>query len=157
MFGDQTGGLAAQKGKHEVAAYDRIPSTLPDRVAPGSVLSDRMIAMRDGTHLATDVYLPEGDGPFPVVLTRMPYGKTEPYCFMPVIADHWVRQGLRRRGSGRTRQVGFRRGSSSPTLRPTRCPMPMTRSNGSQDNHGRMAVSACGVKVTSDLRVTPAR
>lgn len=32
--------------------------------------------MRDGVHLATDVYLPEGEGPFPVLLERTPYGKT---------------------------------------------------------------------------------
>lgn len=36
-----------------------------------------MIAMRDGTRLATDVYLPEAQGPFPVVLTRTPYGRVK--------------------------------------------------------------------------------
>ena len=35
------------------------------------------IAMRDGTLLATDLYLPQGDGPFPVVLTRTPYGRVK--------------------------------------------------------------------------------
>ncbi len=35
-----------------------------------------MVKMRDGVHLATDVYLPAGDGPFPVLLERTPYGKT---------------------------------------------------------------------------------
>jgi predicted acyl esterase len=35
------------------------------------------IAMRDGTLLATDLYLPRGDGPFPVVLTRTPYGRVK--------------------------------------------------------------------------------
>ncbi len=34
-----------------------------------------MVAMRDGVKLATDVYLPEGDGPWPVVLLRTPYNK----------------------------------------------------------------------------------
>jgi putative CocE/NonD family hydrolase len=36
-----------------------------------------MVPMRDGVELATDVYLPtaHGPGPFPVVLTRTPYGK----------------------------------------------------------------------------------
>ena len=33
------------------------------------------IAMRDGTHLATDVYLPAGDGPWPALLERTPYGR----------------------------------------------------------------------------------
>ena len=32
------------------------------------------VAMRDGKHLATDIYLPPGEGPFPVVLARTPYG-----------------------------------------------------------------------------------
>jgi putative CocE/NonD family hydrolase len=31
--------------------------------------------MRDGVHLATDVYLPAGNGPFPVILLRSPYDK----------------------------------------------------------------------------------
>ncbi len=34
-----------------------------------------MVEMRDGVHLATTVYLPEGDGPWPVILTRTPYNK----------------------------------------------------------------------------------
>lgn len=34
-----------------------------------------MVPMKDGTLLATDVYLPGGNGPFPTVLVRTPYGK----------------------------------------------------------------------------------
>ncbi|MDT8427421.1 MAG: CocE/NonD family hydrolase [Pseudomonadales bacterium] len=34
-----------------------------------------MVPMRDGINLATNLYLPEGDGPWPVVLTRTPYNK----------------------------------------------------------------------------------
>jgi hypothetical protein len=36
-----------------------------------------MVAMRDGIRLATDVYLPAGEGPFPVVLTRTPYSRVK--------------------------------------------------------------------------------
>ena len=32
-----------------------------------------MVPMRDGVRLATDVYLPKGDGPFPVVFVKTPY------------------------------------------------------------------------------------
>lgn len=39
------------------------------------VLSDVMVAMRDGARLAADIYLPEGSGPFPVLLERTPYDK----------------------------------------------------------------------------------
>ncbi len=34
-----------------------------------------MVPMRDGVKLATTVALPEGDGPWPAVLTRTPYGR----------------------------------------------------------------------------------
>ena len=33
------------------------------------------VQTRDGIHLATDVYLPSGDGPWVVILERTPYGK----------------------------------------------------------------------------------
>ena len=34
-----------------------------------------MVPMRDGVRLATDIHLPKGNGPWPVVLMRTPYGK----------------------------------------------------------------------------------
>jgi uncharacterized protein len=34
-----------------------------------------MIPMRDGVHLATDLYRPDREGKFPVILTRSPYGR----------------------------------------------------------------------------------
>ncbi len=37
-----------------------------------------MVPMRDGVRLATDVYLPAGSGPFPVVMERTPYGRHLP-------------------------------------------------------------------------------
>ena len=36
---------------------------------------DRMVEMRDGVELATDVHLPEEDGPFPALVHRTPYEK----------------------------------------------------------------------------------
>jgi uncharacterized protein len=45
------------------------------------LMSDVMVAMRDGVHLATDVYLPVTPAPgsrFPVILERTPYNKTAP-------------------------------------------------------------------------------
>ena len=36
-----------------------------------------MVPMRDGVRLATDIYLPEGDGPWPAVLVRTPYNRKE--------------------------------------------------------------------------------
>lgn len=61
-------GLAvtAESWKKQVAAYGKAPEKLTVRVP-----------MRDGVHLATDVYLPAGDGPFPVVLGRTPYSRAK--------------------------------------------------------------------------------
>ncbi len=39
---------------------------------------DVMVPMRDGVRLATDVYLPAGEGPWPAVVRRTPYGKGGP-------------------------------------------------------------------------------
>jgi putative CocE/NonD family hydrolase len=36
-----------------------------------------MVTVRDGVRLATDIHLPDGAGPFPVVLERTPYGRNE--------------------------------------------------------------------------------
>jgi uncharacterized protein len=42
-------------------------------------VKQEMVVMRDGVKLATTAYLPPGDGPFPVILTRTPYGKDTMY------------------------------------------------------------------------------
>jgi uncharacterized protein len=36
------------------------------------------VPARDGVALATDVHLPDGPGPFPVILERTPYGRNQP-------------------------------------------------------------------------------
>ncbi|HET9000138.1 MAG TPA: CocE/NonD family hydrolase [bacterium] len=41
-----------------------------------SVTQDTPVRMRDGVTLYADVYIPEGNGPFPVLLMRTPYNKT---------------------------------------------------------------------------------
>ncbi len=46
------------------------PSSFSSRVE-----RDVMVPMDDGVKLATDVYLPEGTGPFPVIVERTPYGR----------------------------------------------------------------------------------
>lgn len=44
--------------------------------APNRVLRNVMVPMRDGVRLAADIFLPRGDGPWPVLLERTPYDKT---------------------------------------------------------------------------------
>ena len=49
---------------------------LPPLVAQDTAdVQTHMVPMRDGARLATDVRLGEGDGPWPVVLLRTPYGR----------------------------------------------------------------------------------
>ncbi|MEU4192436.1 CocE/NonD family hydrolase [Kribbella sp. NPDC026611] len=42
---------------------------------------DVQVPMRDGTALATNVWLPDGPGPFPTLLIRTPYGKDDAGTF----------------------------------------------------------------------------
>ncbi len=48
---------------------------VPVHVLPAATQETVMVPMRDGVNLATDVYLPDGDGPWPCVLSRTPYNK----------------------------------------------------------------------------------
>src|ERR1700686_566837 len=51
-------------------------AALPGQQAPVRTNKlDQTVAMRDGVKLATSIYLPQGQGPWPVVLVRTPYGK----------------------------------------------------------------------------------
>src|SRR5882672_7801189 len=49
--------------------------TTPAQSTASSRRSEAMAPMRDGIKLATAIFLPEGNGPWPVVLVRTPYGK----------------------------------------------------------------------------------
>lgn len=42
------------------------------------IVRNQMITLRDGVRLATDIYLPLGTGPWPVVIERTPYDKSGP-------------------------------------------------------------------------------
>ena len=43
------------------------------------------VKMRDGVNLLTDIYLPPGNGPFPTVICRVPYGTQTDYVFQPAV------------------------------------------------------------------------
>lgn len=55
------------------------------RVHKISILHDLPCPMKDGTELATDVYLPVGEGPFPTIVTRTPYDK-----YGEGTVDRWI-------------------------------------------------------------------
>jgi uncharacterized protein len=52
-----------------------------------------MVPMRDGTRLATDVYLPPAPGRHPVVVSRMPYDKASAWMAVDRIAPRYLERG----------------------------------------------------------------
>lgn len=59
------GSVSAEAWKKQVAEFSK----------PAPAGRIEMVEMRDGKKLSTSVYMPRGAGPFPVVLSRTPYGK----------------------------------------------------------------------------------
>lgn len=64
----------------------------------GPVSSGRQIfgletPMRDGTKLVSDVWLPPGPGPFPTIVVRTPYVRTEPSLGFAATATFFTRHG----------------------------------------------------------------
>src|SRR5712692_11757869 len=56
------------------AAFSQ-PAAPPTATIQTAQPIEQMAPMRDGVKLSTIIYLPEGKGPWPVVLVRTPYGK----------------------------------------------------------------------------------
>lgn len=68
----------------------------PSQLSP--LAEERMVRMRDGVRLATDVYIPGKEPrdmtePCDVILVRMPYDKSGDYCFMPLVAEYFMNHG----------------------------------------------------------------
>ena len=85
-------GLALVCSCSQQTADDGAGETSEQISDPWSI-GDAAVPMRDGVRLFADVYLPPGDGPFPVVLIRAPYGKRSDYTFNPAIGRFWVAHG----------------------------------------------------------------
>lgn len=79
--------------KHFKLPLKKIENGTPDRHNQIRVEKNVRIPMRDGVGLYANVYRPKADGKYPVILTRLPYGKDEYYCFMPAIGKFWARKG----------------------------------------------------------------
>ena len=70
---------------------------------------DRRIPMRDGVTLSADVYRPDAEGRFPVILSRTPYLKSPARQGGPGALPLLRRQGLRLRRRRRPRPWRFGR------------------------------------------------
>ena len=85
-----------QRAPHDVVARSLTAMTTIETLGPAPLdprARQHLVPMRDGVRLATDVYLPEGPGPFPAVLVRLPYDKNGRYCWMPFLATHFIARG----------------------------------------------------------------
>lgn len=72
---------------------EKVKSGTPDRYAQVVVEKDVPIVMRDGARLYANVYRPQAEDKFPVIVIRLPYGKDEYYCTMPAIGQFWAKKG----------------------------------------------------------------
>ncbi|MBI5116920.1 CocE/NonD family hydrolase [Candidatus Poribacteria bacterium] len=72
---------------------EKIENGTPDRHDKIEIEKNVRIPMRDGVALYANVYRPKADGEFPVILTRLPYGKDEYYCSMPAMGKFWAKKG----------------------------------------------------------------
>ena len=73
-------------------------------LAPVAAPETVMVAMPDGVELATDYFVPEGDGPFPVIVARSVYGRAAGWHLAPELAKRGlalVIQDTRGRGTSK--------------------------------------------------------
>jgi len=73
-----TSALIADAANHPLLAAPTTPIRGSGSGRKTRIIRDLMVPMRDGVRLATDIYLPDGDGPFPTILERTPYDKSAP-------------------------------------------------------------------------------
>jgi putative CocE/NonD family hydrolase len=73
--------------------FQSMPVGLQPPKLPVRIVKNVMVPMRDGVRLCSDVYLPKDNGRYPVILTRLPYGKREWGCSEPVKGRFWARKG----------------------------------------------------------------
>jgi len=77
------------------SAWAEVPAPVaapPAKIQPDARRREIFIAMRDGVRLAANLFLPAGDGPWPVIVTRTPYLKDGP-IYPPAAAERFTRAG----------------------------------------------------------------
>ena len=144
------GSLSGARFPDSLATMVEVETIGPAPLDPRA--QQHMVPMRDGVHLATDVYLPDGPGrsrrcscACPTTRTAATAGcRSSPRTSSPAATRSCPRTCAASSG---------RRASRSPSS--TRCPTATTRSNGSCGNRGRTAMSACGATATTASRNGP--
>jgi len=70
-----------------------LASSTPNLYEKFVVEKDIAILMRDGVRLYADIYKPPVAGKYPVILTRLPYGKGEYRPYRPAYGRFWAKKG----------------------------------------------------------------
>ncbi|WP_052352756.1 CocE/NonD family hydrolase [Neobacillus dielmonensis] len=73
---NQSKAITQPVQKWDNTMYDRF-----EEYSSYTTMKDVKITMRDGIVLYADVHIPEGTGPFPVILTQTPYNKNTPVSY----------------------------------------------------------------------------
>lgn len=71
-------GLGSSRASASSPEWDDTIYDRPEQYSSYTTEKDVFISMRDGVILTADVHLPDGQGPFPVILTQTPYNKNVP-------------------------------------------------------------------------------
>jgi len=79
--------------KYFYLPFASIPTNTLDVYDRVRVDKNVVVPMRDGIKLYANIYRPDGDESFPVILIRLPYGKDEAYCEMPAHGKYWAKKG----------------------------------------------------------------
>ncbi len=58
-----------------------------------TIANEVPIPMRDGVRTMADIYLPSGTGPFPVVISRVPYGTQSAFIYQPQVGRFFTENG----------------------------------------------------------------
>src|SRR5882724_3701495 len=61
---------------HSATALGSVDTSVP--TYPVTIEFSTRVKMRDGVELSVDIYRPDSDGRFPVILARTPYNKSTP-------------------------------------------------------------------------------
>ncbi len=86
-------GIVDSFNKHFRLPRKTLETNTPDLYDKVLIEKNVAIPMRDGIRLYANIYKPQADGRFSVVLIRLPYGKDEYYCWMPAIGKFWAKKG----------------------------------------------------------------
>jgi hypothetical protein len=116
-----------------------LPTDTPDVYTRVRVEKNVAVPMRDGIKLYANIYKPDADGKFPVILIRLPYGKDEPYCVTPAYGKYFARKGYACVVQDvRGKYASHRVSSSLLSMKPLTDTIPWT---GLPANHGATAIS----------------